>query len=67
MNLVQGKGLCQLIAENDLVHQSKEDEEISKSFLIVLFVNTTDEWYSNIAHFLTYGYFPSYLSYKGKK
>lgn len=53
------------MAENDSTQSSKETDEILESLPIVLFINTTEGWYSNIAHFLTYGECP-YLSYKEK-
>ncbi|XP_057862524.1 uncharacterized protein LOC131070880 [Cryptomeria japonica] len=62
--LVRGRGLCQLIAEGILEEQELDDfEDLSK----VLFVNTIDEWYSNIAFFLTYGECPQHLSLKEKR
>ncbi|XP_059076512.1 uncharacterized protein LOC131875838 [Cryptomeria japonica] len=49
--LVRGRGLCQLMVEGISEEQELDDsEDLPK----VLFVSTTDEWYSNIAFFLTY-------------
>lgn len=61
---MRGKGLCQLMAENK---PNEEGGETSESFPQVLFVSTTNEWYSNIAYFLMYGKFPHHLSYKEKR
>lgn len=58
--LVHGKGLCQLMAENNLEERQNVFYDLPK----VLFVSTTDEWYSNIAYFLTYGECPTHLSFK---
>ena len=52
--LVRGQGLCKLIAEG-------EKEE---SYPSCLLVSLKDEWYSDIAHFLTYRTCPDHL--KGK-
>lgn len=62
--LVRGRGLYQLMAEGIPKEQELDDfEDLPK----VLFVSTTDEWYSNIAFFLTYGECPQHLSFKEKR
>ena len=33
----------------------------------ILFLSSVDEWYADIAHFLTYGEFPSHLTAKEKR
>ncbi|KAH9309891.1 hypothetical protein KI387_037802, partial [Taxus chinensis] len=62
--LVRGRGLCQLMAENKdsevpeekdncidgMWGQPKKDDSLP----MVLFVATSDEWYSDITFFLTY-------------
>lgn len=62
--LVCGKGLCQLIVENN---QEEQERDVSEDLPRVLFVSTTNEWYSNIAYFLTYGECPAHLSFKEKR
>ena len=62
-NLVRGKGLCKAIAEGS----SKEKEEIEEEMPLVLFIGNVDEWFSNIAYFLTYGECPDHLSPKEKR
>jgi len=64
--LVRGRSLCQLIADN-VPKETGDEEEKVEDMPTVLFVTTIDEWYSNIAHFLTYGECPSHLSYKEKR
>lgn len=54
--LVQGNGLCRVITKNQV-----EKCDIKPK---VLMVSLQDPWFSNIAHFLTYGEFPSGLTYK---
>lgn len=62
--LVRGRGLCQLMAEGIPEERELDDsEDLPK----VLFVSTTDEWYSNIAFFLAYGECPQHLSFKEKR
>ncbi|XP_059063820.1 uncharacterized protein LOC131856279 [Cryptomeria japonica] len=52
-----------------MVEGIPEERELddSKDLPKVLFVNTTDECYSNIAFFLTYGECPQHLSFKEKR
>ncbi|XP_059075410.1 uncharacterized protein LOC131875334 [Cryptomeria japonica] len=61
--LVHGKGLCQLIADNKFDEEVVlKNEGMSEDLPKVLFVSTTDEWYSNLSYLLTYGECPSHLS-----
>lgn len=53
--LVRGQGLCCLIAEN------KEEEE---KLPLALFVSLQDEWFTDVAHYLTYGECLEHLSAK---
>lgn len=62
--LVCGRGLCQLIFEN-IAKQYELD--VPKDLPKELFSSTIDEWYSNIAYFLTYGECPQHLSFKEKR
>lgn len=62
--IVRGKGLCQLIAKNVFDNQEYENSE---DLPRVLFVSTTDEWYSDLVYFLTYGECPIDLSFKEKR
>lgn len=61
--LVRGCGLCKLIAENNSNGNVAQESELP----LVLFVSTTDEWFSNIAHFLTYGECPAHLTPREKR
>lgn len=61
--LVRGRGLCQLMAEGI---PEEQELDYSEDLPKVLFVSTTDEWYSNIAFFLNYGECPQHLSFKEK-
>lgn len=71
--MIRGHGLCQLIAENNPDEEISGDEEVSdeevdpSTLPMVLFVSTTDEWYSNIAHFLTYRECSNHLTLKEKR
>ncbi|XP_057849101.2 uncharacterized protein LOC131060021 [Cryptomeria japonica] len=65
--LVHGKDLYQLMTENGSSHLCDKVDDISECLPTVLFVNTTNEWYSSISHFLTYGDCPSYLSYRERR
>ena len=47
-NLVRGKGLCKLIAENISITNGKE--ELPQ----VLLVGLTNSWFSKVAYYLTY-------------
>ena len=62
-NLVRGKGLCKEIAEGS----SKDEEETKEEMSLVLFVGNFDDWFSNIAYFLTYGEYLDHLSRKEKR
>lgn len=60
--LVHGKGLYQLIVDNKSNEEiALENEGMTADLPKVLFVNTIDEWYSNLAYFLAYGEYPSHL------
>lgn len=66
--LVGGKGICQLIADNKSIDEVVlENEGINQGLPHVLFVSTTDEWYSNLAYLLTYEDCPAHLSRKEKQ
>ena len=54
IKMVYGQGLCKLISE-------RKEEETYRNCLLV---GLKDEWYSNIAYFLTYGQYPNHV--KGK-
>lgn len=61
--LDHGKGLCQLIADNKLIDEVVlENECMNQDLPKVLFVSTTDEWYSDLAYFLTYGECSAHIS-----
>ena len=47
--LVRGKGLCKAIAKGS----SKDKEEMKEEMSLILFISNVDEWFSNIAYFLT--------------
>lgn len=65
--LVRGRGLCQLITDNKPKEEAIIEEEVSEGMPIVLFVSTTDKWYSNITYFLTFCKCPDHLTYKEKR
>lgn len=66
--LVHGRGLCQLIADNNPNEEVLEFEEVnSNEFPIMLFFSTTNESYSNITHFITYGECLEHLTWKEKR
>ncbi|KAH9308751.1 hypothetical protein KI387_036662, partial [Taxus chinensis] len=48
--LVRGRGLCQLIAENE-PRDNSEEEPVEENLPLVVFVSTTDEWYSDMPTF----------------
>jgi len=48
-----------MIAENKV----EEGEELP----LVLFTSNTDDWFSDVSYFLTYGDCPSHLSAKAKR
>lgn len=62
--LVHGKGLCQFIVDNKSNEEVVlENEGNSKGFPKVLFINATNEWYSDLSYLiLTYGECLSHLS-----
>ncbi|XP_059066460.1 uncharacterized protein LOC131857761 [Cryptomeria japonica] len=65
--LVRGKVLCQLIVDNKPNEEIVfENEGMTEDLPKVLFVSTTDEWYSDLAYFLAYGECPSHLSHNEK-
>ena len=47
--LVKGKGFCKAIVEGS----SKDEEEMEEEMSLVLFIGNVDDWFSNIAYFLT--------------
>ena len=55
--------MCKAIAEES----SKDEEETEEEMLLVLFIGNVDDWFSNIAYFLTYGECPAHLSPKEKR
>lgn len=66
--LFHGKALCQLIVDNKSNEEVVlENEGMTKHLTKVLFVNTTEEWYYNLAYFLAYGECPKHLSYNDKR
>ena len=61
--LVRGKGLYKAIVEGSF----KDEEEMDEEMPLVLFIGNVDDWFSNIAYFLTYGERPDHLSPKEKR
>lgn len=57
---VRGRGLCNAIAKG----APKQTKEEQKVFPLVLFVINIDDWFSNIAYFLTNGQCSTHLSPK---
>lgn len=55
--MVHDQGLCKLISEN-------KEEEAYPNYLLV---GLKDEWYSNIAYFLTYGECPNHVKGKDRR
>lgn len=59
--------MCQLIADSKLIDEVVfQNEGMNEDLPKVLFVNTTDEWYSDLAFLLTYGECPAHLPCKEK-
>lgn len=58
--VIRGKGLCELISEGDDNELSQEVADVH----VVLFLSSKDEWYVEIALFLTYGECPSHMHSK---
>ncbi|KAH9306921.1 hypothetical protein KI387_011325, partial [Taxus chinensis] len=51
----------------DYTDETRDRQEEPDSLPLVLFVATSDEWYSDIAFFLTYGECPMHLTAKEKR
>lgn len=60
-NLVRGKGLCKLIAENDGICEKIDEAPVA------LLVGLIDPWFFDITYFLTYGECPSHLNPKERR
>lgn len=66
--LVRGKGLCQLIADNKSIDEVVlENEGMNQDLPKVLIVNTTDEWYFDLAYLLTYGDYLAHQSHNERQ
>ncbi|KAH9292584.1 hypothetical protein KI387_042229, partial [Taxus chinensis] len=51
--LVRGRGLCELMTEIKASVPEADQDGIDEDLPAVLFIDLVEEWYSNIAYFLT--------------